>query len=331
MNRIVFTCGDINGIGPEIVLKTLQRLSDRKEKTQITLISPVNIFESEYRKNNCNFDYTVIHKKNISNDSHLFNLLPLPDVNQETGKPTRQSGKTAFLSLSGSIKLLKEGRSDAVVTAPVSKYALRLAGINFPGQTEMFAEWCNTDNYMMTFLSARMNAGLVSIHTPLKSVHKKISLNSIRNAIKLLIETSEKDLGILQPAIAVLGLNPHAGEEGLIGDEELKYIIPAIKEFSRNGVKVEGPFPADAFFGMNKYKKFNFILGMYHDQILPPFKLLNFNSGVNYTAGLPVVRTSPDHGCAFDIAGLSTANESSFYSAYRYAKKIITNRTKYSA
>lgn len=328
MMRTVFTCGDVNGIGLEVVVKSLQKMYEKKDKDQSIVVAPLNAFLKNYHDNDCSFSYKLEYKKDVSKTSESVIVYPIKEIKITPGKPTKQSGKISFISLQESFGLLEKNIADAVVTAPISKYALKLTGINFPGQTEMFAEWCNVKNFMMTFLSSRMNAGLLTIHIPLSQVSNKINLQTVRNGIELILKTSKVDLGIVKPKIAVLGLNPHAGEDGIIGREEVSFINPAI-ELNKYKNLVDGPFPADAFFGMKKYKHYDFILGMYHDQVLAPFKLLNFNKGVNYTAGLPIVRTSPDHGCAFDIAGKQQADELSLYSAYLYAKKIVKNRKKY--
>lgn len=327
MKRIVFTCGDVNGIGPEIAVKTIQKLFDLRVNEQIIFISPVNVFIKYYHLTYSGFPFEVFKKNELSNSKDRIIVYGLPETNPNFGKPTKQSGMTAYLALTESFNLLNKGFADAVVTAPISKFALKLAGIDFPGQTEIFANWCNEKKYMMTFLSPRMNAGLMTIHTPLNKISSSINSKLIAGAIQLISKTAKNDLGIKEPKIAVLGLNPHAGENGLIGKEELKYIKPVLDK-SLFSSFVDGPFPADAFFAMKKHKDYDFVLGMYHDQVLIPFKLLNFNNGINYTAGLPIVRTSPDHGCAFDIAGNNLADETSFYSAYLYAKKIVRNRKK---
>ena len=213
----------------------------------------------------------------------------------------------------------------AIITAPISKKALALARINYPGHTEMFADWYGVKNYAMMFLSKKLKAALLTIHQPLKMVSRLINQDLLENKFKLILETLRKDFKVITPKVAVLGLNPHAGEDGLIGDEEKNIILPFIKKFSKRKYFF-GPYSPDAFFGMKMYLNYDMVVGMYHDQILNPFKLLNFNKGVNYTAGLPIVRTSPDHGTAFDIAGKGIADESSMVEAYRYAEKILLNR-----
>ena len=204
-----------------------------------------------------------------------------------------------------------------------------MAGINFSGQTEMFARWSNTKNYAMTFLSKKMCAALFTIHHPLKDISKLLTFKRLSTLVDVIINTLKFDLEILEPKIAVLGLNPHAGENGIIGREEIDIIRPVIKKYTKS-VEIAGPFSSDAFFGSKAYKNYDMIIGMYHDQVLIPFKILNFGGGVNYTAGLPIVRTSPDHGVAYDIAGKFIADESSILQAFKYAKRIVNNRKKIS-
>jgi 4-hydroxythreonine-4-phosphate dehydrogenase len=222
--------------------------------------------------------------------------------------------------------MLKESVADAVVTAPVSKTALKLAGIMYPGQTEMFADWCGTKNFVMTFLSKRLRVGLYSIHIPLKEVPNILKIKEITLKLDVLINMLKNDLGISNPKIAVLGLNPHAGENGIIGQEEKSIIEPALKQMKYNA-KVDGPFSSDAFFANKWFKKYDMVFGLYHDQVLIPFKYINAGKGVNFSAGLPIIRTSPDHGTAYDIAGKGIADESSMVEAFNYAKLILKSRT----
>ncbi|HED08404.1 MAG TPA: 4-hydroxythreonine-4-phosphate dehydrogenase PdxA, partial [Ignavibacteria bacterium] len=202
---------------------------------------------------------------------------------------------------------------------------LTIAGINYPGHTEMLADWCNTDNFLMVFLSEKMKSALVTIHLPVKNIAKEITLLKLTSSFEIIINTLQNDFLIPNPKVAILGLNPHAGEDGVIGKEEGEIIIPAINS-SKFKNHLFGPFSPDAFFGRHRYKDFDLVLGMYHDQVLIPFKMLNSGKGVNYTAGLPIVRTSPDHGVAFDIAGKFTADESSILEAFYSAERIVNNR-----
>lgn len=321
-NKFLFTCGDINGIGPEISVKLFDYYFGTQSKSHLIFISPLNVFELYYKKLKCNFSFDVVDNITKTKPNQL-NIVALPDSKIEIGKPTKLSGKVAYQSLERSIEILKHKNADAVITAPVSKYAFELAGINYPGQTEIFASHFNTKNYLMMFLSSKIIAALATIHIPIKEVSKNISRELLKNKIQILINTFKNDLKNSSPKVAVLGLNPHSGENGKIGREEIEIIIPSIKYFYKN---VEGPFVPDAFFANYLYKNFDAVFGMYHDQVLIPFKMLNFNEGVNFTAGLPIIRTSPDHGTAFDIAGKGIADYKSLLAAFRYARIIALNR-----
>ena len=324
MSNFVFTCGDVNGIGPEIVLKTLNHLTQIKNSDQYYFICPSNIFSSVSKKIIPRFDYSIVDSKSVLSKSRV-NIIFLPGCKRITGKPTKDSGKTSYEALRLSYQLLKNNIFHAVITAPVSKTALHLAGINFPGQTEMFAKWSKTKNYLMVFLSKKINISLNSIHIPLRKVSSSLNQKQLLISLNVLVKTIKVDLGKSKPKIAVLGLNPHAGESGIIGEEENKVIIPVIKKLS-NKIEIEGPFSPDAYFANRVFKNFDMTFAMYHDQALIPFKYINFGKGVNFTAGLPVVRTSPDHGVAYDIAGDFIADESSMLEAFKYAKRIVNNR-----
>ncbi|MGE5847821.1 MAG: 4-hydroxythreonine-4-phosphate dehydrogenase PdxA, partial [Ignavibacteria bacterium] len=232
------------------------------------------------------------------------------------------------LAIQTAYELAKNKTIDGIITAPISKTALKMSGVNFPGHTEMLAQWCGQKNFVMMFLSKKMNAALLTIHEPVALAAKHISKELILKKMMVIEDALINDLKIRSPKIAVLGLNPHAGEAGLIGNEELEAIKPAMEEFKGDSI-ISGPYSPDAFFGSGMYKNFDLILGMYHDQALIPFKMLNFNTGVNYTAGLPVVRTSPDHGTAYGIAGKNSADPSSIIQAFYYAGKIVRNRKRY--
>ncbi|RKY90366.1 MAG: 4-hydroxythreonine-4-phosphate dehydrogenase PdxA [Ignavibacteriae bacterium] len=326
MNKFVFTCGDINGIGPEIVIKTLNQISRYKTPQKFYFICPSNIFQAVALRIKPTFDYEIVNQK-YRDSSAVVTVINSGTAKQSIGKPTITSGKASYKSLVISYELLKRGDAGAVITAPISKTAIKMAGINFSGQTEMFARWSNTKNYAMTFLSKKMCAALFPIHNPLQDVSNLLNYKKLDALADVVISTLKIDLQVLKPKIAVLGLNPHAGENGIIGKEEIDIISPVIKKHAKS-VSIEGPFSSDAFFGSKAYKNYDMIIGMYHDQVLIPFKLLNFGGGVNYTAGLPIVRTSPDHGVAYDIAGKFIADESSILQAFKYAKRIVNNRKK---
>jgi 4-hydroxythreonine-4-phosphate dehydrogenase len=329
MIRAVFTCGDINGIGPEISLKVFKKIFSRENKNQILFICPKNVFEFYYKQTKSDFKYKFTTS---SKDFSVYNLNVIPTNNCLIipGKITPDSGKASYNSIIKAVEFLNDNIADIMITAPISKEAINKSGIKFIGHTELLACSEKTNNYLMMFLSGDIRAGLLTIHKPIKKISQLITSDKLSSSIKLLNETLVKDFGISNPKIAILGLNPHAGENGLIGKEELKVIIPTINRLIPK-YKVHGPFVPDAFWGNKSYKKFDAVLGMYHDQILIPFKLLHFNSGVNFTAGIKLIRTSPDHGKAFDIAGKNIANSSSLFQSYKYAIKIFRNRKKYLA
>ena len=325
MSKFVFTCGDINGIGPEIVVKTINSIS-RQSDNKYLFICPENIFNKTIHKTKPSFQYEILKNYNNPNP-YAVTILDIGNYKANQGIPTFHSGKASFEAIKLSFKLAIIKKADAIITAPISKTAISLANINFPGHTEMLAEWSGIKNYVMMFLSEKMNAGLLSIHEPIRKIPGLLTKTKLRETLKVILNCLKKDLNLKKPKIAVLGFNPHAGEGGLIGSEEEEIIKPVIKEFKSH--YIYGPFPPDAFFAARKYRDYNLVLGMYHDQVLIPFKLLNFSSGVNYTAGLDIIRTSPDHGTAYDIAGKNSADESSMIEAYHYAKKILKNRKRY--
>ncbi|MGE5805596.1 MAG: 4-hydroxythreonine-4-phosphate dehydrogenase PdxA [Ignavibacteria bacterium] len=327
MYKFAFTSGDINGIGPEIVIKSLNKLH-KNSRNKFIFICPRNVFESAIKKNKPSFNFEIIKETNRLSDEHDVFVLNIGNFPQEIGKPTEHSGRASFLAIQTAYELAKNKTVDGIITAPISKTALKMSGVNFPGHTEMLAQWCGQKNFVMMFLSKKMNAALLTIHEPVALAVKHISKELILKKMMVIEDALINDLKIKSPKIAVLGLNPHAGEAGLIGNEELEAIKPAIEEFKGNSI-ISGPYSPDAFFGSGMYKNFDLVLGMYHDQALIPFKMLNFNTGVNFTAGLPVVRTSPDHGTAYGIAGKNTADPSSIIQAFYYAGKIVRNRKQY--
>ena len=323
MESYVFTCGDINGIGPEIVIKTLNRICSNKN-SRFYFVCPSNVFSETILNTKPKFKYEIV-KKFTKDFVTQVQVIDFGNEKISPGKPTSVSGKASFKSIEYAFELVSKNKVDALITAPISKTAFNLAGILFPGHTELLAEWSGDKDFMMMFLSKKMNAGLLTIHQPIKNISQLLSEVNLINSLKLITSTLKNDLNLPNPRIAVLGLNPHAGENGLIGDEEEKIIKPVLKEFKKN---VEGPFSPDAFFGSKAYKNYNFVLGMYHDQVLIPFKMMNFSSGVNFTAGLKIVRTSPDHGTAYDIAWQNKADERSILEAYKYARLISFNRKR---
>lgn len=327
MIKAVFTCGDINGIGPEIAIKSFQRLFDKKKNECLIYIAPQNVFEFYYDhlKSKFPFKYVTVNEEFSHN---YLNIIKLNDTIFAPGKISGRSGKISYLSIIKSLELIKAQKADVLITSPISKEAIYKGGIIIPGHTELLAKFDNSRDYLMMFLSNQIKAALLTIHEPIKNIPELIDESKIISAVKMLNLTAKKDFGIMKPKIALLGLNPHAGENGLIGNEEKEIIIPTIKKLKQNYI-LDGPFVPDAFWGNKIFKKYDIILGMYHDQVLIPFKLLHFNSGVNFTAGLSLIRTSPDHGTAFDIAGKMIADPSSLLNSYYFARKIFKNRKKH--
>jgi len=326
LNNFIFTCGDINGIGPEISIKAINELYSI-EKYKITLVIPKNVFEFYKEQIPIEFPYNIcnsITKEDIS-DSKV-SILDIGKSELNIGSVTANSGLSSFNAIIKAFELIKTQFGSAIITAPVSKEAWQKGGIKFTGHTELLASLTNVSNYAMMFLSKRFKAVLTTIHIPISSVSSNLSITKIKNTIMQAHNTFEYDLKIKSPRIAVLGLNPHAGENGQLGAEEIDLIIPAIKELQEKGINVTGPFVPDAFFGAKLHNKFDVTVGMYHDQVLIPFKLLNFDEGVNYTSGLPIIRTSPDHGTAFDIARKLVANPNSIIESFNWAREIVKNR-----
>ncbi|MCH8326517.1 MAG: 4-hydroxythreonine-4-phosphate dehydrogenase PdxA, partial [Bacteroidetes bacterium] len=290
MSNFIFTCGDVNGIGPEIVIKSLNNLYNSKKHSFI-FATPLNVFNSIIKNIQPNFSYNIVESISDKFDNRV-TILKLPDTEIEYGNITSKSGLSAYNSIKIAFNLLREKKVDAMLTAPISKTALSIAGINYPGHTEMLADWCNVDDCAMVFLSDKMKSALVTIHSSIKNITKEITITKLTSSFEIIIRTLQNDFLINEPKIAVLGLNPHAGENGLIGREEKEIIIPSINS-SKYKKYLFGPFSPDAFFAKHNYKDFDLVLGMYHDQVLIPFKMLNSGKGVNFTAGLPIVRTSP--------------------------------------
>ncbi len=326
MGYFVFTCGDTNGIGPEIVIKALNKLAV-KSKHKFYFICPKNIFAAAAQVTNPAFQFKYEKAVKYNSDRYV-SVITINNTKQKTGFPTKESGEAAFRAIELSADLADQELADAIITAPISKEAINMAGHKFPGHTEMLADWSGTEHFVMMFLSKKMMAALATIHEPIAKVPLLLTKKKLIETLDVVVKSLKTDLNKPKPSIAVLGLNPHAGESGLIGMEEETIIKPVINDNKYSSI-ADGPFSPDAFFANKMYKRYNLVLGMYHDQVLIPFKLLNFGAGVNFTAGLPYVRTSPDHGAAFDIAGKNIADESSIIEAFFYAEKIVENRKKH--
>jgi 4-hydroxythreonine-4-phosphate dehydrogenase len=251
------------------------------------------------------------------------------NVNITLGQLTEESGKYAKISLDQAVNDLQHGFIDGLVTAPINKKAMQNTGFEFPGHTEYLTKAFNADESLMLMVNDTLRVGLVTNHIPVSEIASQVTKDTIAKKLNMLHESIKIDFGIDKPKIAVLALNPHASDDGVIGDEEENIIRPVIIEAKKKGMLVMGPFPADGFFGSSQYRKFDGILAMYHDQGLVPFKALSFGHGVNFTAGLPIVRTSPDHGTAYEIAGQNKANHTSFQQALFVALEVAKNRSTY--
>ena len=320
--------GDLNGIGIEVILKTFQ------DKRMLDFCTPV-IFGStksaSYHKKLIN-SQTQINgitsiKQIANNKINLLNIWK-EEVKLDIGKATEESGKYAFKSLESAVKHLKEKEIDVLVTAPINKENIQSDEFKFAGHTEYLEDKLDGES-LMILISEKLRVGLITGHIPISEISNAITPELIKKKVEIMHTALVKDFGISKPKIAVLGLNPHCGDKGVIGKEDDEIIRPTISEIKENGKIVFGPYAADGFFGSNTHKQFDGILAMYHDQGLAPFKALSFGNGVNYTAGLSEIRTSPDHGTAFEIAGKNEANHSSFKEALFTAIEIFRKRKEH--
>jgi len=325
--KIGISIGDINGVGLEVILKTV---SDKKILDFCTPIVYASSKVVSYHKNM--IDLEDFHFQSINSGQNPYhgkvNVVNCwnEDVNITIGAPSVNGGKYAYKSLAAATQELKDGYIDALVTAPIHKKGMQDTGFQFTGHTEYLTKELNGIESLMLMVNDSLRVGVVTNHLPLKDVANAITKEKIGNKLKILNKTLKRDFGIERPSIAILGLNPHAGDGGILGDEEERLIRPIIIESKKKGYIANGPFPADGFFGSGDYRKFDGILAMYHDQGLVPFKALSFGEGVNFTAGLSAIRTSPDHGTAFNIAGMNMANPSSFRRALFLAIDIAKQR-----
>jgi 4-hydroxythreonine-4-phosphate dehydrogenase len=328
--RVGISIGDYNGVGLEVVIKTLI------DPRMLELCTPIVYGSSQlakaYRKalNIQDFSFNIINDATKANGRKA-NLVEVwkEKVELQFGESTSQAGALAFKSLEAATQDLAHNKIDVLVTAPINKNNIQSEDFKFPGHTEYLADYANVDNPLMLLTHQGLRVGTVTGHLPLKEVAESIYFEDVLNKLDVFNKTLQQDFRITRPKIAVLGLNPHNGDNGTLGAEEQEVIIPAIEEANKKGMSVFGPFAADGFFGSPGYKNFDGILAMYHDQGLTPFKTISFDQGVNFTAGLPIVRTSPDHGTAYDIAGKNIASETSFRNAVFQAIDIYNNRKEY--
>lgn len=324
--KIGISIGDMNGIGLEVILKTF---ANEQLLNQCIPVVYGSTKVLSYHKNIVDIDfqfYSTRSSENLHGDKlNIINCWQ-DSVNITLGRATDLGGKYAAISLDAAVDDLKKKRIDALVTAPINKKAMQLGGFPFTGHTEYLADAFGLSESLMLMVSETMKMGLATNHLPIKEVPQALNKEVILKKIDLFSKSLQMDFGLERPTIAVLGLNPHASDEGLLGTEEEAFIRPAIVEAKKSGSVVNGPFPADGFFGSGQYHKYDGILAMYHDQGLIPFKALSFGTGVNFTAGLPIVRTSPDHGTAYNIVGQNEADPASFRKAVYLAIDISRNR-----
>ncbi|OGU55830.1 MAG: 4-hydroxythreonine-4-phosphate dehydrogenase PdxA [Ignavibacteria bacterium GWF2_33_9] len=323
--KIAVSCGDLNGIGLETLIKGLPEIyNELDSNTSITLFSNLNLIKDycdliglDYKITDDKFSY-LDYKLKIENTTSYFNI--------DLGKTDAKAGQVAFESLQYATQRMIDGEFDALVTLPISKEAMHLAGFSFPGHTEYLAEVDKKENPLMILFNDKIKVALATIHIPISKVPSSISIQKLNELIFKFQNSLSVDFGLENPKIAVLGLNPHAGENGDIGNEEIEIINKSIIELQSNEILVEGTFPADGFFGQHLYSKYDGVFAMYHDQGLIPMKMLSVNGGVNFSAGLSFVRTSPDHGTAFAIAGKNLANPKSTLQSIIWAEKIVNFR-----
>ena len=320
--------GDINGIGIEIILKTFE------DKRMLEFCTPVLFASTKllyYHKKNLKMHNSIHGINSIDKIAHgKINLMNTwkEEVKIQIGQTTEIGGEFAYKSLEAATDALKNNKVDLLLTAPISKENIQSDNFNFPGHTEYLEDNLEGES-LMILMTDEMRIGLITGHIPISEIATTITPELIKQKVNVMYQSLKQDFGINKPKIAVLGLNPHCGDNGIIGKEDDEIIRPTINEIKETGKLVFGPYAADGFFGSKTYKQFDGILAMYHDQGLAPFKALSFGNGVNFTAGLNKVRTSPDHGTGFDIAGKNKANPSSFKEALFASLQIFKNRNQY--
>jgi 4-hydroxythreonine-4-phosphate dehydrogenase len=321
-NRIAITMGDPGGIGPEVIVKALYHREVRN------CCSPVVVGNETVIKKALELTKLPLEVKAVSGlsvSAPSGRIVEVLDIGSRSPfrkiGPSSNAGTTAVSCVRKAVELALKSEVKAVVTAPVSKESLKMAGYKWPGHTELLAELTRTKDFAMMFVSDKFKIILCTIHIPLKDVPKKISEKLVLKTI-MLAKKGAGLLGIRNPSVAVAGLNPHAGESGIMGQEEIKSVVPAIKRARRRGIRVSGPYPPDVVFHRAYCGEFDMIVCMYHDQGLIPFKMIAFDTGVNVTVGLPIIRTSPDHGTGFDIAWKNRANPASMIEAIKLAAKL---------
>ena len=328
--KVGITTGDVNGIGIEVIMKTLANHDVYQNSIPVIYGSAKAI--SFYKKVLDMEEFNFMTIKDVSEAKpkkvNLINCWQ-EEINIVPGEKNANGGKYAILSLDAATKDLMAGNIDAIVTAPINKDCVRDAGFEFPGHTEYFAHKCDETESLMLMVADALRVGVVTGHIPLKDVAEQVTGENVEKKLRLIINSLRKDFLINKPKIAVMGLNPHAGDRGTLGDEEMEIILPVIEKLRNEGELVYGCYSADGLFGSSNLWNFDAVMAMYHDQGLVGFKSISFDEGVNFTAGLPIIRTSPDHGTAFDLAGKGKASEKSFRNAYFLAYETYVKREKY--
>ncbi len=328
--KVGITQGDINGIGYEVIIKTLSESLITELCTPIVYGSPKVAAFHRKLINIDNFNFNIIRSADEANPkrANIINVMD-DDAKVDIGKSTEAAGQGALAALKAAVQDLKDGKIQVLVTAPFNKQNVQSNEYQFPGHTEFLASTFGAKESIMILASENLRVGIATGHIPLSKVPQTLTKEVILRKLKQLNATLKEDFKIRRPRIAVLGLNPHAGDGGLLGEEEQTIIIPAIDDAIKGGILAFGPYAADGFFGANSVSRFDAVLAMYHDQGLAPFKALAFGSGVNYTGGLPIIRTSPAHGTAYDIAGRDEASPESFRNALYMACDAYKNRKEY--
>ncbi|MCQ2095317.1 MAG: 4-hydroxythreonine-4-phosphate dehydrogenase PdxA [Bacteroidaceae bacterium] len=329
--KVGITQGDINGVGYEVILKTFQNEEMLNLCTPAVYGSPrVATYHRKAIDNQTNFVVVDSAKQLTDGVLNLVNCFGELELKIDLGQPASDAGKAAFVALEKAMLEYEHGDYDVLVTAPIDKHTIQCSGFTYPGQTEYLeAKAGEGHKALMILMTDRLRVALVTTHVPIAKLAETITKELVEEKITILNQSLRRDFGIDSPRIAVLSLNPHCGDNGLLGDEEQNVIVPAINECFSKGIMCMGPYPADGFFGAETYRRFDAVLAMYHDQGLAPFKSLANGEGVNFTAGLPIVRTSPAHGTGYDIAGKGTADETSFRKAVFAAIDIYRNRRRY--
>lgn len=317
--RIAISVGDINGIGPELILKSIQAYQN-DVANQFIIYAPksaIQFYDDLYR---LNIPLSVVDDEKMIPEHGTVIIDKIGHkAHPEPGKTTKIAGEIALKSIKYAVQSNLNGYTDSLVTAPISKESIQLAGSPHPGHTEYLSELTGNSTFTMMLVSDSIRVALATSHIPLNHVSEAITTKLLSEKIQIVHQSLVNDFGIKKPKIALLGLNPHSGDGGVIGMEEINIITPVIEYVNKAGIQCFGPFAADGWFGMRSYHQYDAVLAMYHDQGLAPFKALTFGKGVNFSAGLPIIRTSPDHGTAFAIAGKNMANIDSMLEAIKLA------------